>query len=201
MTERQLSAADAALRERITELSVHIPCGGLRGPVTTRYRTPSGQITQWQSCRDEDTPEKWEGCDVSHEHDLCIICARATAGGTSRWSWLACGNCRAVNDALESAWGFRPFALGRHSIMNGIAVRGGTSPEVRAEQLARLNEFRTHVHRLREWEHQEFSRLAVGFDADADIPLRLWQERWVPSRSASWDAFTRLSGSELPRMP
>jgi hypothetical protein len=33
MTEQQLSAADAALRERITKLSVHIPCGRLRGPV------------------------------------------------------------------------------------------------------------------------------------------------------------------------
>jgi hypothetical protein len=33
MTERKLSATDAALRERITELSVHIPCGGLRDPL------------------------------------------------------------------------------------------------------------------------------------------------------------------------
>jgi hypothetical protein len=33
MTEWQLSATDTALRERINQLSVHIPCGGLRGPV------------------------------------------------------------------------------------------------------------------------------------------------------------------------
>ena len=81
MVERKLSATDAALRERITELSVHIPCSDLRGPVHGR----------WQSCRDEDSPEKWEGCDVSREYDLCIVCFRATAGGTSRWALLDVG--------------------------------------------------------------------------------------------------------------
>jgi hypothetical protein len=60
MTERKLSATDAALRERITELSVHIPCGGIRGPFK-RYRLayPPEPVT-WQSCADEDSPEKWE---------------------------------------------------------------------------------------------------------------------------------------------
>ena len=95
--ERKLSAADAALRERITELSVHIPCGGLRGPLQRRSRAYPDLPMRWQSCRDEDSPEKWEGCDVSRECDLCIICFRATAGGTSRWAWLACDDCRAVN--------------------------------------------------------------------------------------------------------
>jgi hypothetical protein len=89
MTERKLTATDAALRDRITGLSVHVPCGGLRGPVHGR----------WQSCPDEDSPEKWEGCDVSREYELCIICFRATAGGSSRWALLVCDDCRAVNMA------------------------------------------------------------------------------------------------------
>ena len=55
MTERELSATDAALRERITELGVHIPCGGLRGPLQ-----PRNPRSRWQSCPDEDSPEKWE---------------------------------------------------------------------------------------------------------------------------------------------
>jgi hypothetical protein len=57
---------------------------------------------RWQSCRDEDSPEKWEDCDVSRQYDVCIICFRATAGGISRWAWLACKDCRAVNKALEA---------------------------------------------------------------------------------------------------
>jgi hypothetical protein len=196
VTERKLSATDAALRERITELSVHIPCGGLRGPVQRTRR--EGFWGRWQSCPDEDSPEKWQGCDVSREYDLCVICVRATAGGTSRWSWLACEHCRAVNTAVESAWGLRPFALGRHSLMNGIGVRGGDPPEVQEAQIARLVAFGRGGESLREWKRREYWRLANGFDPLADVPLTVWQQHWPPGRGASWDAFSRLTGLDIP---
>jgi hypothetical protein len=200
MTERKLSATDAALRQRITELSVHIPCGGLRGPLQRKSSADPHLPVRWQSCRDEDSPEKWQGCDVSREYDLCIICFRATAGGRSRWAWLACKDCRAVNTALEeAAWGFRPFALGRHSLMNGIGVRGGSPPEVQDEQIARLWTFLKGDDRLREWKRQEYWRLASRFDPLADIPVRVWQQEWPPGPSASADAFSRLTGLEIPR--
>ena len=96
---------------RITELSVHIPCGGLRGPLQRTSRAYPGLHIRWQSCPDEDSPQKWAGCDVSRHFDLCIICFRATAGGISRWSWRACEDCRDINEHIGSRWGFRPFAL------------------------------------------------------------------------------------------
>lgn len=195
MTQRPFSATDAALRERIIDLSVHIPCGGLRGPL--QRRSPSQQV-RWQSCRDEDYPIRWDDADVSREHDLCIICFRATAGGRSRWSWLACDNCRSVNAAVESVWGFRPFALGRHSLMNGIGVRSSAPPHVRNRQILRLAEFGRGDHRLHAWHDQEYRRLAGSFDPLADIPLRVWQEEWPPSRLASHDAFARLIGPGFP---
>ncbi|MGW0157789.1 hypothetical protein ACWDUN_00555 [Mycobacterium sp. NPDC003323] len=167
MTEQPLTPADAALRARITELSVHIPCGTLRGPV---YR-------RWQSCRHEDRPSKWEGHDVSREHDLCIVCFRGTAGGSSRWSWLACEHCRAVNTAHG-----RPLPLGRHSIMNGIV------------EIHRLVEFAGGDWRLNGWREHEYRLMALRFEPDADVPLREWQQAWPPSRQASEDAFSRLTG-------
>jgi len=185
-----LSATDAALRKRIVGLSVHIPCGDLRGPVLHG---------RWQSCRDEDSPEKWEGCDVSRERDLCIICFRATAGGTSRWSWLACADCRRVNASIarrEPKYGDRPFALGRHSLMNGVGVRGAAPPEVREEQIARVVAFAKGDDRLRDWRRREYWRLASRFDPLADIPLRVWQAEWAPSLEASVSAFARLLGRE-----
>jgi hypothetical protein len=191
MTERKLSATDAALRKRIVGLSVHIPCGSLRGPVLHG---------RWQSCRDEDSPERWAGCDVSSEKDLCIICFTATAGGTSRWSWLACANCRRVNASIaraESKYGDRPFALGRHSLMNGIGVRGGAPPKVQEEQIARLAAFAKGDDRLREWRRREYWRLASRFDPLADIPLRVWQAEWPPSLETSVDAFGRMLGHAL----
>jgi hypothetical protein len=191
MTERRLSATDAALRERITELSVHIPCGRLRGPVQGR----------WQSCPDEDCPERWEGSDVPQARDLCIVCFRGTAGGSSRWAWLGCEDCRAINDALARAWGFRPLALGRHSLMNGIGVRGDASPEAQKRQIARLAAFAKGDDRLQDWRRQEYRRLAAEFDPLADIPLQAWQQKWPPGRRASADAFSRLLGRELPLRP
>ena len=185
----ELSASDRAIRDRITELSVHIPCGGLRGPQRTR---------PWQSCGCEDTPQKWQGYDVSRERDLCIICFRDTAGGSSRWAWLACENCRKVNTAIQRRSGVRPFALGRHSIMNGIGIRGGMPEAVVDEQIVKLVEFARGNSRLHAWRESEYPRLAAPFDPLADIPVSAWQEQWVPSLEASWDAFSRLIGFSLP---
>ena len=191
MTGQELSATDAALRQRITGLSVHIPCGWLRGPVQGR----------WQSCPDEDSVEHWEDCDVSSARDLCIVCFRGTAGGVSRWSWLACENCRAINDALARVWGLRPLAVGRHSLMNGIGIPGGAPPEVVEQQAARLLAFLKGDDRLHDWRRREYRRLAAEFDPLADIPLRVWQQEWPPGRGASADAFSRLLGRDLPLRP
>ena len=40
------------------------------------------------------------------------------------------------------------------------------------------------------------ARLANSFDPLGDIPIGVWQREWAPSRSASWDAFSRLTGLE-----
>ena len=189
MPERELSASDKAIRERITELSVHIPCGGVRGPSVT---------WPWQSCRCEDNPKKWEGYDVSREKDLCVVCFRGTAGGASRWAWLACRHCREVNTAIGQRSGVRPLNLGRHSLMNGIGIRGGSRPDVVEQQIAKLVAFARGDDRLRTWRDAEYPRLAAAFDPLADIPLPAWQEQWAPSLDASWDAFSRLLGFSLP---
>ena len=201
MVNERLSAADRALRERITELAVHIPCGQIRGPLQRSRRPHPSLHIRWQSCSDEDSPQKWAGCDVSRQFDLCVICFRATSGGTSRWSWLACENCRGINDRIGKRWGFRPFALGRHSLMNGIGVRGGSPPEVQEAQIARLLEFARGRGGLLGWRSHEYASLASKFDPLADIPLTTWQHEWPPSSSASRDAFTRLFGGSWPLAP
>jgi hypothetical protein len=136
---------------------------GIAGPLQRKNPAYPNLPVTWQSCPDEDSPEKWEDCDVSRAYGLRIICFRATASGISRWAWLACEDCRAANKALESAWGLSPFALGRHSLMNGIGVRSGAPPEVQKEQLARLAAFAKGDDRLREWRRREYSRLASKF--------------------------------------
>lgn len=175
MTERRLSKTDTALRDRITEPCVHIPRGEIRGPVRRRAAGQPYRGERWQSCPGEDSPEMWPGCDVSRERDLCIVCFRGTAGGTSRWSWLACQDCRTVNSVFESPWRVTGFALARHSLMNGIGMRDGIPPDVGKAQIARLLPFADGSDRLRDWPGQEYPRLASRFDPLSDVPLRVWQ--------------------------
>jgi hypothetical protein len=78
--------------------------------------------------------------------------------------------------------------------MNGIGVRATASPEVVEQQIARLMEFAKGDGRLKDWRRSEYPRLAGEFDPLADIPLRVWQQQWPPSRAASADAFSRLLG-------
>lgn len=184
MSDQVLSGSDAAARERITKLSVHVPCGQIRGPVRVDDKA------LWQSCPCEDTPDLWEGCDVSRKHDLCLLCARATAGGTSSWSWLACTACRAAATELAAGLGFTPFALGRHPRMNGygIHIQDDDAPE----RLERACDFRSRYCNLEPWRILEVSRLAVVFTGQQDIPLELWQEQWKYGRLASRSAIRRL---------
>ncbi|UHJ57095.1 hypothetical protein LT337_09855 [Mycolicibacterium fortuitum] len=191
MTDQGLSQAAAALRERITELSVHIPCGGLRGPLQQRSAAYPHLLVKWQSCRDEDSPERWAGHDVSREYDLCLVCCKATAGGSSRWSWLACEHCRALNQELATA-GARPLPLGRHSIMNGVAIRSGANVAEVEQQATGMVQLVQRQRGLHTWHDEEFRRLATAFGADEDVPLREWQARWPSSRDTSKDAFARL---------
>ena len=64
----------------------------------------------WQSCGDEDSPARWVACDVSEDRQLCIVCFRGTAGGRSRWSWLACEHCHDIRTppsnrhGVQSLW-------------------------------------------------------------------------------------------------
>lgn len=114
---------------------------------------------------------------------------------------MGCEHCRAVNIALEKRWGVRPLALGRHSLMNGIGIRGNASPEVIERQTARLMEFVKGIGHLQDWRRTEYTRLAVAFDRLADIPLPVWQQQWPPSLTVSADAFSRLLNRELPLRP
>lgn len=194
MPDNIISPTDAAVRERVNVLSVHVPCGGIRGPIQRDTRS------LWQSCRCEDHPVRWEWADVSREYDLCIVCFRATAGGTSRWAWLACEHCRAVNKEVGRSWGFEPFRLGRHSLMHGVGVRIDAPPHVRDEQSARLKEFARGDVRLRDWRRAEYPRLAASFDPLADVPLRVWRQKHPASWEASQDAFARLIGQGFPHV-
>ncbi len=172
-----------------SQLGVHLPCAWVRG--ATSYGR--------QGCPC-DPAEPWRGCDVSRAVDLCEVCARGTAGGTTRFSWLGCQSCRAVEKALQEALGVRVLPLGRHSIMNGVALRVAQAPASDVAAFAvDFEGLAGSWHRLSEWGHAEARRLAATVDGEsADVPLAEWEKRLPASLAASVDAYERFLQMPLP---
>jgi hypothetical protein len=132
-------------------------------------------------------------------HHLCELCARSWAPMRSRWSWLACGTCRNVNDAIRDAYGAR-LPLGRHSLMNGGAVDlSEPDPQIRARQQAHLDEVLVGMRGLYAWgllqarEIHETLMPAVYLTA-ARIPTEVWQAHAKASWRASCTAWLGYSG-------
>ena len=190
-----LSERDRLLRSTLTELSVHTRCGRIRGPVRHPVTRADGQRDDraWQSCACEDEPARWAGCDVSEKHALCVVCARGIAGGSSRWSWIGCANCREINSLLRQHVRLS-LPLGRHSIMNGVAIRGDATPQVQQRATDAFMGLLDQWRQLDAWRAAEVRRLVefASFPVDADVPLRTWRTRLPASSEASIDAISRL---------
>jgi hypothetical protein len=102
--------------------------------------------------------------------------------------------CLTANYALELAWGRRLFALGRHSVMDGVGVSLSGAAEVVADQAAGLTSFLRGDDRLSEWRDEEYARLAAAFAGREDVPLAEWQLVHPATPKMSVDAFARLLG-------
>ncbi len=177
-------------RPRPWELSVHLPCARLRGWAGRRQGCPC------------EPSEPWPDCDVSRAQDLCLVCARGTAGGTTRWSWLACASCRSVEKALQDWLGIRVLPLGRHSLMNGVGLRVAEASEGEVDAFAvRLEGLGLGWDRLFDWGAAEARRLADSLvGVGPDLPLAAWQAAFPPSTTASLDAYERILETPLPAL-
>lgn len=169
---------------------IHVPCGHIRGYVDRIRTHPDRPADRYQSCACEQ-PEVWEGTDVSEKIQLCVLCARGTAGGPSKWAWNACTLCRqqAQQFTPDPAFGVT-LPLGRHSIMNQRYVRmsdDATRQELGAQVL--LHGFALQDELFR-WRTQEVQR--IGAALTDDVALRRWQELLPGSRAASHDALERF---------
>lgn len=168
----------------MTEFELCLLCATLRGD------TPLGR--QGCRCRPGDS---WPGCDVSEEASLCVLCARGLAGGSSRWSHLACSSCLSWERAVRDRLGRVLLPLGRHSVMNGVRVPLDRLPRRAEEQFpALVNQF-AGWDRLQRWRQEEVQRLAtLGGLAEEAVSYRDWLELFPVSTEVSRDAYLRLRG-------
>lgn len=155
--------------------------------------------------------QEWGGHDIAALLDLCNICVRDVMKSGTRWSWRACETCRSVNNAIATAIngethpGNQILPLGRHSLMNGIAVGAGSLQcggvtEASVEPLVSFFEFSK---RLTDWKEEEGRRLVdrgglTGLDR---VPLDDWVASNPGSVGASANAFCRFVGEDILDLP
>ena len=96
--------------------------------------TSKGAGMQRCSCEEY---KSYSEVDCPSGYHLCDICAASLAGGTSRYSWNACEVCLKFNRKLATDYGVN-LPLGRHSIMNGVAIPFNISKEQSDEAIKQL---------------------------------------------------------------
>ncbi len=141
---------------------------------TTCFELSShGFTTQRCDCEGH---QKSEGVDCPSGIHLCFICQSRLAGGTSRWSWEACNVCLAANKTLE-ADGYPPLPLGRHSVMNGLAISMTASKQEQEIATQGFLAFVSFVQELQRWSISETQKkyLEIGKWANLkQVPMALW---------------------------
>ena len=93
-------------------------CAGLAGH-------PIGREAYPQVCRcHRQGQERWPDHDFNEYADLCWCCRVELIPSGSKWSSFYCDECRYRVRVYNEAAGRLLFFMGRHSIMNGIGLRG-----------------------------------------------------------------------------
>jgi len=145
-------------------------CAGMAG-------YPAGREACPQVCRcDRREQERWPDYDFNEYADLCWCCQIELIPSGSKWSLFYCEECRQRVRAYNEAAGRLLFFVGRHSILNGVGLRGSDADWTEAvEAFARamqgwsmgLQSFFEAMHRWRPMRLEAVCR-AVGQAEPAD---------------------------------
>lgn len=150
--------------------------------------------TGMQSCLCEEN-KSYPGVDCPGGLILCYMCSTTTAGGTSRWSWNACESCLKFNRYLERTYAFR-LPLGRHSIMNSIAIPFHAKREVQEEATQAMFDFLRVAGGISVWgklRARELFESVPAWQSEVRIPLDEWKAKFHLSKAKA----TIRSGQEF----
>lgn len=106
------------------------------------------------------------------------------AGGTGRYSWNVCEVCLKFNRSLASKYG-ASLPLGRHSIMNGIAIPIHATGSEQEEGIAEMLNFLDKAQGLTDWGNLQARILFESIPMwrkEPFIRLGRWEEKFALSK-------------------
>jgi len=124
--------------------------------------------------------QAYPGIDCPNGYHLCYMCAALAVGGTSRYSWNACKTCLNFNRELASSSGYA-LPLGRHSIMNGIAVPLGAKKELQNIAIHKLLDSINKAEEIKNWGKLEawtLHRTVEEWKVRSRISIRMWETKF-----------------------
>jgi hypothetical protein len=149
----------------VSALSVCRRCGVLRGDVVL---SKGIGVTQRCRCDGWRRDEPWERCDFNCVAELCWCCASAVIPSGSRWSSYFCDECRPRIVALNRGVGRCVIPIGRHSIMNGVALRANPPPtdEALGRFVHDVGTIFERAARVARWRRRRVQRVLGTIDGD-----------------------------------
>jgi hypothetical protein len=112
------------------------------------------------------------------------MCAASLAGGAGRYSWNVCEVCLKFNRSLASKYGVS-LPLGRHSIMNGIAIPIHATESDQQEGITEMLNFLYKAQSLTDWGDHQAQILFESIPSwrkEPFIRLQRWEEKFALSK-------------------
>jgi hypothetical protein len=178
-------------------------CLVLRGPF---FDSHNG-CERVQRCACEPREPLWHAFDYNCAAELCRCCASQVIRCGSKWSVFFCEACRPHVDAHNDAAGWKVIPIGRHSIMNGVALdtRSIGNGSARSAFARGLSEVFDGAVRLERFHRAHVTGIVSSIEAlGPTVPAEQYIEyatRSQPPDEAVFDAFLHGIGMEAAGMP
>ena len=167
------------------------------------YGYGTTEFRQKCQCRRSGDEERWsETCgpcgshqlvfDFNEHTTLCYCCLSEKLRSGSKWCVWFCDECKAKIVAFNKWMGATVIPIGRHTIMAGVALKGGSSrSEVRAF-VSQMNSLFSRMNDLSEWRKVRFrfnlARLGDVWKGDPDLDAYLQAVRESGDRALAKEA-------------
>jgi hypothetical protein len=180
-----------AVNELAARMELCRECLVLRGPFFDWHN----RCRRVQRCGCEPPEPPWNAFDYNRAAELCRCCASRVIRCGSKWSVFFCDACKRDVVAYNGAAGCTVIPIGRHSIMNGVALntQHARKGSARAAFAHGLSEVFDGIGRLERFHQAQVRRIVSSIDASSpSVPVLRYIDHATRSQPSASSVFAAL---------